>query len=109
MTTIFEEHRTQEELAEKALALKQARSQQPGILAGYLTLAELAADLGRSTRTIHRYLALPNGMPHVLLGNRLLFDPERVRAWIAARERVRNPTRRAPRGGRRRERYGVRT
>jgi hypothetical protein len=105
VTTIFsehQEHQRQKDFAQKALALKQASAerQRPHVLAGYISLAELAADLGRSTRTIHRYLALPNGLPHVLLGNRLLFDPERVRAWIAARERVRNPTRR---GGRRRE------
>jgi excisionase family DNA binding protein len=56
------------------------------ILEGYVDLGPLAAELGRTPRTIMRWTEKPNGLPFVRLGRRIMFKRESVRNWISARE-----------------------
>lgn len=62
------------------------------ILSEYIEEAALAAEFDVSTRTIRRYRNLPNGLPHVRLGGRILYHVDAVRKWIKALER--HPNRR---------------
>lgn len=63
------------------------------LLDGYLTRDELAQQLGVTTRTIARWMSLPDGLPFTRIGGRLLFRTTSVRAWIEAHERRPNPRR----------------
>jgi phage terminase Nu1 subunit (DNA packaging protein) len=66
------------------------------LLAGYITRADLAAQLGITERTIQNYERLPDGLPFMTMGGKIkLYRIESVAAWIAAREKSRNPRRRA--------------
>jgi DeoR/GlpR family transcriptional regulator of sugar metabolism len=102
--SVFTERREQREIAEEALALRQkALAKRVPILDGFLTIKELAADLDVTTRTIRRYLNEADGLPHLRFAGKLLFSPERVRAWILERGEVqRNPTKVNGRTGRQR-------
>ena len=61
------------------------------ILGDYVETPELAAVFNRSTRTIDRWVDLPDGLPVVRIGNKRLFNVESVRKWLADREAQRNP------------------
>lgn len=65
------------------------------ILADYLDRDQLADELNCSTRTVSRYMAEPDGLPHVRVGGRTLFRLEAVRHWLERREHHPNPIRRA--------------
>lgn len=63
------------------------------LLSDYLNREQLAAQIGVTPRTIHRWQNLPDGLPYTLLGGRVLFRISSVRAWIEAQERKPNPRR----------------
>ena len=65
------------------------------LLAGYLTPAETAAELGVSVRTLERWHLLRVGPPRTELGKRVFYRRDAVAAWICEQERP-NP----PAGGR---------
>ncbi len=56
----------------------------PSVTAGLIARKSLAADLGRSERTIIRYERA--GMPFIKLGMLRLYDPAKVRAWVLTHE-----------------------
>lgn len=57
----------------------------PTILAGLIADDECARQLHCSTRTIDRYRAA--GMPTIVLGKKVLFDPAAVRDWVMSHQR----------------------
>jgi hypothetical protein len=72
------------------------------VLDGYLEKKLLAAQLGRSPRTLDRWHTRRVGPPRVALGRRILYRVDSVRAWLQgceqrqgrkriARRRVENP------------------
>ena len=61
------------------------------IFGNYVEKPELAAGFKVSTRTIDRWIDLPDGLPVVRIGNKRLFNIDSVRRWIANRESQRNP------------------
>lgn len=64
-----------------------------GLLNGYLTRAQLAAEWDCHERTIARYEQMPNGLPFLYIGGRKLYRIEDARAFMAARIVTPNPTR----------------
>lgn len=56
---------------------------QPGLLADFLTPAELARELGVSPRTLARWQTLRQGPPRIKVGRRILFEGSAVRKWLA--------------------------
>lgn len=69
------------------------------LLEGYTDKAGLAAEFGCSARKIERLMNEPDGLPHIRIGNKVLFRVENVRSWLSGRETQR-ATRRT-RAGRR--------
>jgi predicted DNA-binding transcriptional regulator AlpA len=68
------------------------------VLDGYLTRENLAAQLGKSMRTIDRWEMHRSGPPRVLIGKTVLYRLESVRAWLLSCEQRRGePRRRRPR------------
>lgn len=55
------------------------------ILAGLIADEECARQLHCSVRTIDRYRAA--GMPAIVLGKKVLFDPAAVREWVMSHQR----------------------
>jgi hypothetical protein len=55
-----------------------------GLLAGYLTEAQLAKALNKDQRTLFRWRQLKIGPPVIMLGEQPLYDIEKARAWMAA-------------------------
>ena len=68
-------------------------------LGDYETRPTFAAMVGKSTRTISRWTALPDGLPYVRLGNEVLIPIPEAREWIARRLKRPNPRRRAHHAG----------
>ena len=64
------------------------------LLAGFITRSELADQLGITQRTVSNYENLPDGLPSVRIGKLKRYRVDSVAAWIAAREKSRNPRRR---------------
>jgi predicted DNA-binding transcriptional regulator AlpA len=62
----------------------------------YLTTESLAAKLGKSPRTIARWIAVGTGPPRIRIGKLILFDVTKVQNWLEAFEvePVRVPLRR---------------
>ncbi len=56
------------------------------LLAGHLTQAQLAEQLGVTARTLARWHSLRIGPPRVLLGGRVWYSRPSVERWIASRE-----------------------
>ncbi len=70
-----------------------------GILSeGYLTTPDLAAELGRSTRTLDRWALTGDGPPRTRIGRKTLYRRDAVIAWLRSRETVPASTR-CKRGG----------
>lgn len=68
----------------------------PSLLAGeYATPEQLAAELGISVRTLHRWHTARQGPPRVVLGRVIFYRRSSVLAWIESREE--NLTRRGRR------------
>lgn len=57
------------------------------VLDGFLTEAELAKELGISTRTLIRWRRLREGPPITRLGRRILYHRQAVAKWLAGRQR----------------------
>lgn len=57
------------------------------VLAGFVTRAQLVAELGCSTRTLIRYEH--QGLPVIRRGALRLYSVERVRAWLLGENRRR--------------------
>ena len=66
------------------------------LLAGeYVTPEQLAAELGISVRTLHRWHTARQGPPRVVLGRVIFYRRSSVLAWLVSREET--PTRRGRR------------
>jgi phage terminase Nu1 subunit (DNA packaging protein) len=65
-----------------------------GVLAKYLTRDQLAAELKVSPRTITRWTFEPDGIPHLPLGNRTLYDRAAVLNWLDAHAKQAQRTKR---------------
>jgi predicted DNA-binding transcriptional regulator AlpA len=59
------------------------------ILADYFTKQQLAAELGRTVRTLDRWLLRGDGPPKTPHGRDVLFRKEAVREWMRSREQKR--------------------
>jgi hypothetical protein len=66
-----------------------------GLLAGYVTRAELAAEWNCHERTIARYEAQPDGLPFLYIGGRKLYRIEDARAFMERRITTPNPVRKS--------------
>ena len=64
-----------------------------GLLAGYVTRAELAAEWDCHERTIARYEQMPDGLPFLYIGGRKLYRIEDARAFMDRRITTPNPVR----------------
>ena len=56
----------------------------PGVLDGFLTKQELAAQLGLSVDALDRLCARREGPPSIKVGRRVLFAHDDVATWLAA-------------------------
>jgi hypothetical protein len=56
------------------------------LLSEYLTEAELAAELGRTVRTIARWRAIGEGPRFLKIGRETRYRRESVRAWMVGLE-----------------------
>jgi len=61
-------------------------AQQPPVIPSLLSARDLAARLKLSTVTIYNWTARAR-LPYLKIGRRVLFDPEAVNEWLAARAR----------------------
>jgi hypothetical protein len=69
-----------------------------GLLSDYADLESFAAAVGRSPRTVRRWLDQPSGLPYTRIGNRILIHIPSAKAWIFGR--MRNPSLQPARRGR---------
>ena len=60
---------------------------QTHILDGFITREQLAAELGKSPRTIDRWEVRRIGPPRVIVGRTILYRVESVREWLQSCER----------------------
>jgi len=56
------------------------------ILAEFMTVEELAAELGRNKRTLDRWDALGIGPPRTRVGRAVLYRRSSVQKWLVAQE-----------------------
>lgn len=63
-----------------------AQSQGDGLLAGWLTRAEVAEQFGIKVDTLRRWDSKRIGPPFVKLGARVLYRREAVRDWLREQE-----------------------
>ena len=66
-----------------------------GLMAGYVTRAELAAEWNCHERTIARYEQMPDGLPFLCIGGRKLYRIEDARAFMDRRVTTPNPVRKS--------------
>ena len=59
-----------------------------GVLTGYLSPAELAAELGISGRTLERWNRMGTSPPRTRLGKRIVFRRDAVTEWLRSREQA---------------------
>ena len=64
-------------------------------LGNYIPIEEFAAMVGKCRRTVSRWIARPDGLPHLPLGNETHIPITEAREWLAARIKRPNPRRRA--------------
>src|SRR5208282_2580949 len=69
-------------------ALDRITGSQPHILDGFITREQLAAEFGKSLRTIDRWEVRRIGPPRIIVGRTILYRVEAVRAWLQSCERV---------------------
>lgn len=72
------------------------RGPRSGILEGYLSDGELAAELGTTVATLRRYRRLGTGPAFTKVGRDVIYRISAVRAWLAGKEQK---TQRRQRGG----------
>ena len=58
----------------------------PRVLDGYMTEDQLAAEIGRSVRTLARWRALGEGPPVTRIGRQILYRESSARAWLESLE-----------------------
>ena len=63
-------------------------------LGEYIPLEAFAAMVGKCRRTVSRWIAQPDGLPHLPLGRETHIPLPEARAWIASRIKRPNPRRR---------------
>jgi hypothetical protein len=63
-----------------------AENVEPHVLAGYLDQETLAAQLGRTVRTLQLWRAMRVGPPITMIGRRPLYRIEAVKAWLGSQE-----------------------
>ncbi len=68
-----------------------------GVLAEYLTEAELARDIKKSQRTIQRWKRVHQGPRRTILGRTTLYHKRDVKEWLEAQREDRPQRRRVPR------------
>ena len=56
------------------------------ILAEFMTIEDLAAELGRNKRTLDRWDALGIGPPRTRMGRTVLYRRSSVQKWLVAQE-----------------------
>ena len=56
------------------------------ILSEFMTIEELAAELGRNKRTLDRWDALGTGPPRTRVGRKVLYRRSSVQRWLVAQE-----------------------
>jgi hypothetical protein len=70
------------------------------VLAGYMTIEKLAAELDRAVITLATWRMRQKGPPYVKVGRKILYSRTTVKHWIASQVRKPlQPTRRAGKGG----------
>lgn len=57
------------------------------LLSDYLSMTQLAAELGKSPRTLERWRAHGELPPHTLIGHTRVFRRSSVVAWLESREK----------------------
>ena len=57
------------------------------LLEDYMTPEELAAELGKSVRTIDRWARLRTGPPRTVIGRKPYYRRASAREWLLGRER----------------------
>jgi len=62
------------------------------LLDGWLTRAEVAAEIGVSVDTLARWETRRIGPPSVRIGRRVLYRAQAFREWLVANERNTNPS-----------------
>ncbi len=65
----------------------QSQEAERPILAGFVTVDQLARELGRSRRTLERWATLRLGPPRIVVGRMVLYRTDSVRAWLQANEK----------------------
>jgi hypothetical protein len=65
------------------------------ILEGYVEESRFASDNGICLRTSARYRSLPDGLPFLPWGGKILIPIEVAKEWLRSRVKRRNATRRA--------------
>ncbi len=58
------------------------------LLDGWLTRADVAAEIGVSVDTLQRWETRRNGPPCVRVGRKVLYRAEAFREWLISRERT---------------------
>lgn len=58
------------------------------LFADYLTISEMAHEIGVSERTLARWHSLRIGPPRTVIGRKVLFHGPSARAWMAAQQEV---------------------
>ena len=56
------------------------------ILADFMTVEQLAAELGRNKRTLDRWDTLGTGPPRTRVGRMVLYRRSSVEKWLSAQE-----------------------
>ena len=79
--------------ARRAKAAIERRASRHGLLEGYATRAELAAEWNCHERTVARYENMPNGLPSVTIAGRKLYRIEDARRFMESRIRHPQPVR----------------
>jgi hypothetical protein len=67
------------------------------LLAELVNVEKFARELKKHPRSIHRWMAAPNGLPFVKLGAERYIHMPSAREWILSRIRRPNPDRRSRR------------
>ena len=65
------------------------------LLDGYLDRQATALELRIKVRTLSKWTHMPDGIPHVKFGNRVMYPIAEVRQWVADKITRPNPRRSA--------------
>ena len=77
-----------EDHSDNETRVRRPRRQPEGeLLRKFMSEAELATELGISTRTIIRWRRLHEAPPHTRIARRIFYHRDTAAAWLAARQR----------------------